>query len=57
MIPTFEHVAITPHPLKSGVYMVLVTSFSGVPPYFGTLKQCIKAATVADRHAAKLLGL
>jgi hypothetical protein len=57
MIPTFEHAAIMPHPLKSGVYMVLVTSISGVPPYFGTLKQCIKAATAANHHAAKLLGL
>ena len=57
MVPNFEHVAICAHPLKAGCYMVLVKTIQGVPPYFGTLKQCIKAATAAEKHINKLLGL
>ena len=57
MVPTFEHVAILEHPLKAGCFMVLVKTISGVPPYFGTLKQCIKAATAAEKHVNKLLAL
>jgi hypothetical protein len=54
-IPTFKHVKIVPHPLKANKYSVFVVPFPHVPPFFGSLAQCIKAAQIADRHAADLL--
>lgn len=55
MIPTFKYVKIERHPLRAGIYGVFVVPFPHVPPFFGSLAECIKAAKVADRHAAELL--
>lgn len=56
MIPKFKHVKIDRHPLRAGIYGVFVVPFPHVPPFFGSLAECIKAARVADRHAAELLA-
>lgn len=55
MFPTFEHCYICEHALRTGRYMVINTTFPAVPPFVGTLKQCIKAAAAADRSSAELL--
>ena len=53
MDQAYKHVKIERHPLRNA-YAVINITFPAIPPYFGTLKQCQKAAAAADRNAAKL---
>lgn len=50
----YKHCHIERHPLGTG-YMVFNDTFPMIPPYFGTLKQCKKAAKFADMNAEELL--
>lgn len=50
----YKHCHIERHPLRTG-YMVVNDTFPMIPPYFGTLKQCRKAAKFADMSAEELL--
>lgn len=54
-LPSFKHCHIDRHPLKDE-YMVVNDTFEDIPPYFGTLKQCQKAAIAADKNAEKYLN-
>jgi hypothetical protein len=51
----YKHVEIHPHPLKSGVFGVFCITIKGIPPYFGTLAQCKRAADAAERNTEKRL--
>ena len=51
----YKHVEIHPHPLKAGVYGVFCKTIKGIPPYFGTLAQCKRAAAAAERNTEKHL--
>lgn len=55
-ISAYNHVKIEKHPLRSGVYGVFCTTFKHIPPYFGTLKECKKAAEAAEANSIKLLA-
>ena len=51
----FKHVKIERHPLRD-CYAVINITFPFIPPYFGTFRQCCKAAAAADRNAERLLN-
>lgn len=53
-IPQFKHVRIAEHPLKNE-YMVVNVTFPQIPPYFGTLKQCVHAAEASDKNSELLM--
>ena len=52
---SYKHVEIRPHPLREGRYMVHNGTFPSIPPFFGTLRQCIKAAAAAEANSQKML--
>lgn len=52
---TFKYVAIRKHPLRN-CFMVVNLKFNWIPPYFGTLAECRKAARTAERNTAKMLN-
>lgn len=50
----YKYVKIERHPLRN-CYCVFVPALPFIPPYFGTLAKCKKAAAAADRNAAAIL--
>lgn len=53
MDTVYKHVKIERHPLRN-CYAVYNVTFKAIPPYFGTLKACIRAAAAAEKNAEKL---
>lgn len=49
-----QYAKIERHPLR-GCYCVFIPALPFVPPFFGTLRECKKAAAAADKKAAEYL--
>lgn len=50
----YKYAVVEKHPLRD-CYAVFIPQLPYIPPYFGTLKECQKAAAVADKKAASML--
>ena len=51
---SFKFAKIEKHPLKD-CFMVFIPELPHIPPFFGTLQECQRAAAVADKKAAAIL--
>lgn len=51
----YKYVKIEKHPLRD-CYQVVNTKLTWIPPFFGTLAECKRAAVVAERNTAKILN-
>jgi hypothetical protein len=49
-----QYAKIERHPLRD-CYCVFIPALPFVPPFFGTLRECKKAAAAADKKAAEYL--
>ena len=51
---SFKFAKIGKHPLKD-CFMVFIPELPHIPPFFGSLEECQRAAAIADKKAAAIL--
>ena len=51
----FKFAKIEKHPLRA-CFVVFIPELPHIPPFFGSLQECQRAAAVADKKAAAILN-
>lgn len=54
VMKTFKFAKIEKHPLRD-CFVVFIPELPHIPPFFGSLQECQRAAAVADKKAAAIL--
>lgn len=52
---SFKFAKIEKHPLRA-CFIVFIPELPQIPPFFGSLQECQRAAAVADKKAASILN-